>query len=82
MRTFEQELTALINRHCQENGSDTPDFILAQFMESCLRVFETAVQQRETWHGRDGRPRGPAGGRKEPNGYGGGAVPGAGDPGG
>lgn len=54
--TFEKELEILINRHCVENASNTPDFILAQYMKACLLAFETATQQRETWHGRDPRP--------------------------
>ena len=53
---FEIELTALINEFCLENDSNTPDFILAQYMKSCLIAFNIAVQQRETWYGRDARP--------------------------
>lgn len=53
---FEKELESLINRHCMENPSNTPDFILAQYMRGCLEAFNTAVQQRETWYGRDARP--------------------------
>ena len=52
MTTFEQELRNLINRHSVENASNTPDFILAQYLVSCLVVFTAAVQQRETWYGR------------------------------
>ena len=57
--TFEAELTSLINRHSRENESNTPDFILAQYIEGCLRTFNQAVQQRETWYGRDARPGAP-----------------------
>jgi len=53
---FLKELENLINRASQESASNTPDFILAQYLEGCLRNFETAIQQRETWHGRDPRP--------------------------
>lgn len=56
MYTFEKELEHLINQHSKEQASNTPDFILAQFLASCLAAFETAVQQRETWYGRDARP--------------------------
>ena len=55
-RSFSDELISLINKHSKECGSNTPDFILAQYIEECLSIFETAVQQRETWHGRDPRP--------------------------
>ena len=54
--TFEKELEHLINRYSFENPSNTPDFILAQYMKGCLDVFNTAVQQRENWYGRDPRP--------------------------
>ena len=56
---FEKELETLINRHCKENESNTPDFILAQYVAGCLAAFNTAVQQRETWYGRDPRPTSP-----------------------
>ena len=51
--TFEEELANLINRHSLGNKSNTPDFILAQYIAGCLLVFETAIQQRENWYGRD-----------------------------
>lgn len=59
MTTFEKELQHLINRNSIENGSNTPDFILAQYLQGCLNAFTTAIQQRETWYGRDARPGAP-----------------------
>ena len=53
---FKEELCGLINRASKENASNTPDFILAQYLENCLTTFETATQQRENWYGRDPRP--------------------------
>lgn len=53
---FVKELEGLINKYSQENASNTPDFILAQFLEACLLAWNTGVQQRETWYGRDARP--------------------------
>lgn len=53
---FEKELGTLINKQSLENDSNTPDFILAQYLAGCLATFNVAVQQRETWHGRDARP--------------------------
>jgi len=52
MSKFEEELTALINKHSLENESDTPDFILAQFMCRQLDTFNVAVRHREDWYGR------------------------------
>ena len=54
MDTFERELETLINRYSQENGSNTPDFILAQFLLGCLAAWNAAVQRREEWYGRGG----------------------------
>lgn len=54
--TFVDELQHLINHHSMENASNTPDYILAQYLGSCLYAFNTAIQQRENWYGRDPRP--------------------------
>lgn len=50
---FRKELENLINRHCMENGSDTPDFILAEFISEALKLFDTTVMAREKWYGRE-----------------------------
>lgn len=39
-----------------ENGSNTPDFILAQYLVNCLLSFNSAVQCREKWYGREKLP--------------------------
>ena len=49
--SFRDELTQLINRHSKENKSATPDFILAQYLENCLRAFGEAVGRRAAWYG-------------------------------
>lgn len=49
---FSDELRALINKHSMENGSDTPDYALAQFMTNSLEAFEAAVHVREKHAGR------------------------------
>ncbi len=48
-----RELTALLSLHSAENGSDTPDFILAAFLLDCLRAFDFCMERREAWYGRD-----------------------------
>lgn len=53
---FIDELRILINKHSRENDSNTPDYILAEFMAKCLVAGEVMIQQRETWYGRDARP--------------------------
>ena len=54
--TLKDEIRDALNRNSAENTSNTPDFILAQFLEGCLAAFDQAVQQRENWYGRDPRP--------------------------
>ena len=49
--SFPSELQAVINRHSKENESDTPDFVLAQFLEACLAAYAQAVQGRDRWNG-------------------------------
>jgi len=49
--TFKKELEHLINKYSKENGSNTPDFILAKFMNGCLKTFDAAVKRRENWYG-------------------------------
>lgn len=49
---FRAELAALINKYSRENGSDTPDFILAEFIDNALFAFDVGVNAREAWYGR------------------------------
>lgn len=53
--SFREDLETLINRHSKENGSDTPDFILADYLIFCLNAFDQAVSAREKWYGREER---------------------------
>lgn len=46
------QLTTAINSVSAENGSDTPDFILAHYLLGCLRAFDAAVTDRDRWYGR------------------------------
>ena len=49
-------IARVLNQHSAENVSNTPDYILGQFLDACLSAFDAATQQRETWYGRDARP--------------------------
>lgn len=51
--TFEDELRQLINRFSLENESNTPDFILADYMCHCLSVFNMVTKRREKWYGKE-----------------------------
>jgi len=48
---FEKDLKSLINVHCLENESNTPDWILAQYINKCLIAYNTATLQRDNWYG-------------------------------
>lgn len=41
-----------INACSAENGSNTPDFILAGYIMDCLAAFDRATERREGWYGR------------------------------
>ena len=45
------EIRAAINRYSRENASNTPDFILAEYLMACLVAFESASMRREDWYG-------------------------------
>ncbi len=45
------ELATLLNRHSRENVSNTPDFILRDYMWDALKAFERGVKRREEWYG-------------------------------
>lgn len=49
---FRKELAALLNRYSMENGSDTPDFLLADYLIEALRALDAAILAREKWYGR------------------------------
>lgn len=48
---LEKKLADLINSECRENDSNTPDFLLAEFMMNCLDAFELINNKREVWYG-------------------------------
>lgn len=52
MEKFRKELEELINKNSLENGSNTPDFILAEYLTDCLSTFDKIVYKREEWYGR------------------------------
>lgn len=51
--TFEKELEGLINKYSVENGSDTPDFLIAEFMSNCLIAYQQVITKRDKWFGVD-----------------------------
>lgn len=49
---FRKDLEHIINCNSMEGGSDTPDFILAEYLADCLQAYDRALAAREKWYGR------------------------------
>ena len=47
---FREELETLINGYSMEGRSDTPDFILANYMTACLMAYDNALIERTKWY--------------------------------
>ncbi len=45
--SFKEALRQLINENSLENMSDTPDYVLANYMMDCLNAFNKAVNERD-----------------------------------
>lgn len=56
--SFQTELERLINRHSMENGSDTPDYVLAEYLCNALAHFDLATRSRDRHKGYDRRRSG------------------------
>lgn len=48
---FQKELEILINQYSLENKSNTPDYILAQYLDDCLKAFNKATNNRAKHYG-------------------------------
>ncbi len=56
MDSLEKEIGCLINKHSREQDSNTPDFILAEYLLACLGAFEVASNRREGWYHVEHKP--------------------------
>lgn len=50
MTELEKEITTALNRHSAENASNTPDFILAQYLMGCLHTWNKTINARRDWY--------------------------------
>ena len=48
---LERDLAQVLNKHSAENESNTPDFILAEYLMGCLKAFNTATNSVNAWRG-------------------------------
>lgn len=46
------DIAEVINKHSRENESNTPDFILGEYLLDCLKAFEKCSNSREAWYGK------------------------------
>jgi hypothetical protein len=46
-----REIAEVLNRHNAEATSNTPDFILAEYLVRCLAAWNVASNARESWYG-------------------------------
>lgn len=49
--TLRKKLEEAINSVSAESGSNTPDFVLADFLISCLVAYDCATIRRDEWYG-------------------------------
>jgi len=50
METFASELERLINKYSKEAASNTPDFMLAEYLELCLVTWNHVCSKRDRWY--------------------------------
>jgi hypothetical protein len=55
-KSFRKQLEQLLNKYSKENESNTPDFILAEYMMSCLDAFTDATIERNKWYASSQKP--------------------------
>lgn len=47
---FKLELTKLLNKYSIEDGSNTPDYLLAEYLIDCIHVFNKTVLDRDRFY--------------------------------
>jgi hypothetical protein len=52
-KEFVKDIESTVNKYSKENDSNTPDFILAEFLRDCLHAWNASVTAREKWYGRE-----------------------------
>lgn len=46
-KDFIKELAKFLNQHHRENASNTPDYVLANYLAACLDAFDIGVNIRD-----------------------------------
>lgn len=45
-----EALAMVVNRHSIENDSNTPDFIVAEYLYDCLEAYNETIKRRNKWY--------------------------------
>lgn len=53
---LKEKITTVINKLSLESLSDTPDWIIAEYLKRCLENFSTIVKMRDSYYSEDRRP--------------------------
>lgn len=53
---LQHDIAEVLNRHSAENGSNTPDFLLAEFLTKVLEAWNDTVKARAMWYERYDSP--------------------------
>ena len=57
IENFKHDLAKLINIYSLESVSNTPDFIIAEYLTNTLLEFDKLMRSRDNWYGYSQRPR-------------------------
>ena len=57
IENFKRDLAKLINIYSLEAVSNTPDFIIAEYLTNTLLEFDKLMRSRDNWYGYSQRPR-------------------------
>ncbi len=53
MNEFIKDLRDCINRHSKESDSNTPDCVLAKYLNNCLEAWNNACKEKDEWNSVD-----------------------------
>jgi hypothetical protein len=56
--SFPAKLIELINEYSLEGASDTPAYILGEYLIKCMDAFSVCTNERDKWHGFPTKKRG------------------------
>lgn len=47
---FKDDLASVINKHSREAFSNTPDFIIAEYLYGCLEEYQDCIRKTFDWY--------------------------------